>query len=199
VQEVVEALRDASYKTVKGLRTELDWAGAMSRDQFEDLLSAMLRARLIDVEDAEFEKDGRVIPYRKVRLTESGLELRATTPLEILISDGIVREFAGRVEAPALTKKARAIAKPGKAVQATALARSTPESQALVARLKEWRAAEAKRLGVPAFVVLHDRTLTAVAEARPGNPNQLLEIDGIGPAKVERFGEAILGMCAAAN
>jgi superfamily II DNA helicase RecQ len=44
--------------------------------------------------------------------------------------------------------------------------------------------------------VLHERTLQAVAMARPANPAQLLAIDGIGPAKVERFGEAILKLCA---
>jgi superfamily II DNA helicase RecQ len=45
-------------------------------------------------------------------------------------------------------------------------------------------------------VVLHDRTLLALAEARPKNPNELLVIDGIGPAKVERFGEELLRLCA---
>lgn len=69
--------------------------------------------------------------------------------------------------------------------------------EGLAGRIKEWRAAEAKRLRVPAYVVLHDRTITALAEARPRNPRELLGIDGIGPAKVERFGEAILGICGA--
>jgi superfamily II DNA helicase RecQ len=45
--------------------------------------------------------------------------------------------------------------------------------------------------------VLHDRTVKALAQARPGNPKQLLEIDGMGPAKVEKFGGAILELCAA--
>jgi superfamily II DNA helicase RecQ len=44
--------------------------------------------------------------------------------------------------------------------------------------------------------VLHDRTLTALASARPGNTIELLGIDGIGPAKVEKFGAVILGLCA---
>jgi superfamily II DNA helicase RecQ len=44
-------------------------------------------------------------------------------------------------------------------------------------------------------VVLHDRSLTAVAQSCPRNPNQLLAIDGIGPAKVEKFGEALLALC----
>jgi superfamily II DNA helicase RecQ len=65
----------------------------------------------------------------------------------------------------------------------------------LAAKLKEWRAAEANRLGVPAYFVLQDRTLNALAHARPANPNQLLAIDGIGAAKVERFGEELLRLC----
>jgi superfamily II DNA helicase RecQ len=78
-------------------------------------------------------------------------------------------------------------------------AQLTAEGEALAARIKEWRAAEAKRLRVPAYVVLHDRTVAALALARPANPRQLLEIDGMGPAKVERFGEAILGLCGGAG
>jgi superfamily II DNA helicase RecQ len=74
-------------------------------------------------------------------------------------------------------------------------AKLTAEGEALAARLREWRAAEAKRLKVPAYLVMHDRTVTALAQARPANPRQLLEIAGMGPAKVERFGEAILGLC----
>ena len=71
------------------------------------------------------------------------------------------------------------------------------DGESLAARLKEWRTSEAKRLRVPAYCVMHDRTLTAVACARPTNPRQLLEIDGIGPAKVEKFGPAILEICGA--
>jgi superfamily II DNA helicase RecQ len=44
-------------------------------------------------------------------------------------------------------------------------------------------------------VVLHDRTLTALAGAKPQNPRELLSIDGMGSAKVERFGEDLLKLC----
>ncbi len=127
------------------------------------------------------------------------MELRAATPVELLISDGLVEEFAARVAAPARTKKARAaMQKAGKSAEKPAEpVQLSAEGEALVARLKEWRSAEARRLGVPAYVVLHDRTLTALAGMRPENQKQMLEIDGIGPAKVEKFGEAILAICAA--
>jgi RecQ family ATP-dependent DNA helicase len=190
VQQVADALRGAAYKTAKGLRNELDWAEAMSRDQFEELLGAMLRAGLITMEEAEFEKDGRVIPYRKISLTGAGRELRAGSAVDLLFSDGVVDEFAGR---PAVPSQPRNV-KPA-ASQTAAAAPLTPQSQALASRLREWRGAEAKRLGVPAYVVLHDRALQDLAEKRPRNPNQLLSINGIGPAKVEKFGEAILSLC----
>ena len=71
--------------------------------------------------------------------------------------------------------------------------------EALAKRLKEWRAAEAKQLGIPAYMVLNDRTVASLAQARPANPRQLLEVNGMGPAKVERFGKEILELCGAAE
>jgi superfamily II DNA helicase RecQ len=130
-----------------------------------------------------------------VRLTEAGLDLRPTTPLALLISDGIVHELGGRHEPGARSRKLKAaVVKSAKKVEAGPIPLSA-DDEALAARLREWRASEAKRLRVPAYVVLHDRTLTVLAQARPENPRQLLEIDGMGPAKVEKFGEAILELC----
>jgi superfamily II DNA helicase RecQ len=200
---MVESLRGAAYKTVKGLRSEHRWAEGMSRDEFEELLNAMKRSELIDVENAEFEKDGEVIAYRRISLTDAGLRARPTTPLPLLISDGVVEEFGGAPAAAGRTKKAASPRDRNKRngserieSQAQNAARElTPQAQALASRLREWRTAEAKRLRVPSFVVLHDRTLREVARVRPGNPNELLAIDGIGSAKVEKFGAAILGLC----
>jgi ATP-dependent DNA helicase RecQ len=194
VQEVIEALRPATYKTVKQLMSEFGWAERLGRDGFEELLGAMLRAELIASEEAEFEKDGRVISYRKLSLTEAGLETRVTTPVALLFADGIVEEFGGGAAKSA--PKKRGGSKERAAGKAEATVELTGVSAELAARLKEWRAAEAKKLRVPAYVVMHDRTLNAVAAARPGNPRQLLDVDGMGPAKVERFGEAILELCA---
>ena len=83
-----------------------------------------------------------------------------------------------------------------KSAEAAAPVQLSAEGEALAARIKEWRAAEAKRLKVPAYLVLHDRSLNAVAHARPRTANELLKIDGIGQAKVDRFGEEILRLCA---
>jgi DNA helicase-2/ATP-dependent DNA helicase PcrA len=62
--------------------------------------------------------------------------------------------------------------------------------------LKTWRARTARATGVPAFVVFHDTTLAAVAEAKPRNRNALLALPGVGPVKAERYGEAVLQVVA---
>ena len=165
----------------------------MGRDEFEELLSAMARAGLIEVENTEFEKDGRVIPYRRISLTDTGAEVRHTTPLPLLISDGVVEEFGGKAEPKALERKKKSAK--GARTEQTETQELNAGARALAGRLREWRAAEAKRLRIPAYMVLQERTLTRVAAVRPRNPNQLLAIEGIGEAKVERFGEAILELC----
>ena len=69
--------------------------------------------------------------------------------------------------------------------------------QQLFERLRQWRAAEAKEQGVPAYVVFGDATLKALAAARPDSLSALGGISGIGAAKLERYGEAVLALVAA--
>jgi ATP-dependent DNA helicase RecQ len=202
-RRIVEQLRGAESKATGTLLKSLDLAGRMSRDEYEALLGAMVQSRLIEMEEAEFEKDGQVIKFRKVRLTEAGREVRSGSELELLIEDGIVEEFAARGAArPRANKAAPGSSKAGSTNAGGKLAldaepvRLSPADEALAAQIREWRAGEAKRLRVPAYLVMHDRTLAALAQARPKSPRELLLIDGIGPAKVERFGEEILRLCA---
>jgi superfamily II DNA helicase RecQ len=115
-----------------------------------------------------------------------------------MVGDGIVEGFRSVSATSTRARRARPLADRSavKAQLDVPLAAATPESERLAARLREWRTTEAKRQGVPAYVVLHDRTLSAVALARPANSAQLLAIVGVGPAKVEKYGAAILQLCA---
>ena len=70
---------------------------------------------------------------------------------------------------------------------------------ALVEALREWRLEEARKKRWPAYTVLQNRALLAVAAAKPGNPDQLLALPGIGPTTVKRYGAALLRLVAAAG
>ncbi|MFF4589851.1 ATP-dependent DNA helicase UvrD2 [Streptomyces sp. NPDC001388] len=63
-------------------------------------------------------------------------------------------------------------------------------------RLREWRAAQARRNGQPAFCVFTDKTLMAIAEAVPDEPGELARIPGVGARKLNRYGADVLAICA---
>jgi len=72
------------------------------------------------------------------------------------------------------------------------------EDRELFEALRAWRAGVAREQGVPAYVVFADATLRALATHRPASPADLDGITGIGAAKRERYGEAVLAVIAAA-
>jgi RecQ family ATP-dependent DNA helicase len=210
VQNILDELRPVDYKAAGTLQKSVDPSGRITRDDFDAVLDAMSRARLIAIEDAEYEKDGEVRRYRKVRLTETGLATRSLAQVELLLSDGIAEEFASSDDRKRPRKGSNqerttvgansnhsSSQSPRSPRQPSVPLTLSAEGEALADRLKGWRTSEAKRLRVPPYCILHDRTLNAVAFARPDNPRQLLEIDGIGPAKVQKFGPAILEICGA--
>ncbi|RMG12532.1 MAG: ATP-dependent DNA helicase RecQ, partial [Deltaproteobacteria bacterium] len=69
----------------------------------------------------------------------------------------------------------------------------------LVEALRRLRTELARARGVPPYVIFHDRTLRAIARARPRTEQQLLAIEGIGPAKLARYGARILALLTTAG
>jgi DNA helicase-2/ATP-dependent DNA helicase PcrA len=58
--------------------------------------------------------------------------------------------------------------------------------------LKEWRLERAKTDEVPAYVVFHNSTLAEIADRRPRTLAELASVPGVGPAKLERYGDDLL-------
>jgi DNA helicase-2/ATP-dependent DNA helicase PcrA len=69
-----------------------------------------------------------------------------------------------------------------------------PGGGPLFDRLKAWRRERAKADGVPAYVIFHDATLTAIAEQRPADWADLAAIPGIGPAKLDRYADEVIAI-----
>lgn len=65
---------------------------------------------------------------------------------------------------------------------------------ALFARLREQRKALAERDGVPVYAVFTNEQLAAMAQNRAATLAELQAIDGIGPARLERYGAAMLAL-----
>jgi DNA helicase II / ATP-dependent DNA helicase PcrA len=60
--------------------------------------------------------------------------------------------------------------------------------------LRTWRLERAREDGVPPFVVFHDTVLRRIADARPASLAELSQISGVGPAKLERYGDELLAL-----
>jgi DNA helicase-2/ATP-dependent DNA helicase PcrA len=66
----------------------------------------------------------------------------------------------------------------------------------LLGRLKVWRSERARAMGVPAYVVFTDATLTAIAGRQPTDSAALTAIPGIGPRKLAQFGGEVFALVA---
>jgi superfamily II DNA helicase RecQ len=203
LQAILDALRGNSGKSLGKLLKELP--GDLARKELDVYLAALAKAGFITIEDAEWIKDGETILYRKASLTAEGEELEDGATLELQLPTD---SFGSGPSSKPGSRQA-SLPRPGsdrKAKKPSAAAAHSntpislsPEAEALEQALKGWRMSVAKKLGMPPFVVLHDRTLRAIAHSRPNSPNQLQEISGMGPTKVDKYGDQILSICTQAE
>ena len=68
----------------------------------------------------------------------------------------------------------------------------TPEEAELYGRLKKLRNDLAREAALPAYCIFNDKTLIAMAKSGAADERELLRIPGVGPAKMEKYGEAFL-------
>jgi ATP-dependent DNA helicase RecQ len=87
-------------------------------------------------------------------------------------------------------------AKPAKGARAAASAAAVTElseaDAAVFEQLRAWRGAEAKEQGMPAYVIFHDATLRQIAAQSPSTLTELSTVNGVGDAKLAKYGQQIL-------
>jgi ATP-dependent DNA helicase RecQ len=66
------------------------------------------------------------------------------------------------------------------------------DTEARFVALRDLRLRLAKAQGVPPYVIFHDSTLRAIAEAAPEDLDELAEVSGVGVRKLERYGDDVL-------
>ncbi|HTW13512.1 MAG TPA: DNA helicase RecQ [Nocardioides sp.] len=159
---------DHTSLTVYGIGTELD------ERQWRGVVRQLLAQRLLTVGD-----DG----YGTLELTsDSAAVLRGERAVRL------------RHEVkPASTRRSSSSSRKAKADDVPLDA----AGESLFEQLRAWRAATAKEAGLPAYVVFHDATLRQIAALRPTSREQLAGISGLGAAKLEKYGEALLGVTSA--
>jgi DNA topoisomerase-3 len=164
--------------------------GSVSRASFQRLVQGLGRAGLLRVRDESFQKDGRTVRFQRVfRSARDPKALKAALDeVRVPVGPAGSTTRSKSRKKPAEGSKGRARGRE----RTAALASAADVPRALVDALRTWRLETAKREGVPAFRVLTDRQLLALAKADPRDRGGLLELSGFGQRKVERYGDALL-------
>jgi len=205
VQHLVDVLRGTSTErtrslghetlSVYGVGPELEPAG------WRAVFRQLLARRLLDLDPEGFGGLRLTAAARPVLSGEQRLQLRQDAPAPA--TRGRVRSARGlealRAELAAAPPRARALpaSRP-----ATLLPRGEsrlesdgepdPAALDLFQRLRALRRRLAEEQGVPPYVIFHDRVLAALAGRRPASAEELLQVSGVGRAKLERYGAAFL-------
>ena len=170
---VIDVLRGAeTQKITERSHHTLDCYGA-GKDHTKDYWNAFIRQAVAgNYLTINIQKYGALQLAPRARQVVSGAETFALRRIEAL--------------KPARSQKP---ARPG-----------TPEvadaDRDLLAALKAMRLTLAQERKVPAFVILHDATLHEIAHKRPTTLDQMASINGIGPRKLEQFGQPFLEVVA---
>jgi len=193
---VLASLRSGEQRSTGKLHTELFPGGEMSRNAFEDVLGGMARAGVARLSDAVFEKDGKQIPYRTVRLTPAGRAANKTTPIEFIMKDTSAPSTRRKRKKKTTTSPKRRTGTAAKAPAAPTMKRTPAATGSRVEEeLRTWRLLEARRRGVPAFRIFNDQTLRVIAQRRPTKAAELIAVPGIGMNAVEKYGRQIYRIC----
>lgn len=109
---------------------------------------------------------------------------------------GREREVLLRKEAPKPASRSSSSKGERKAKSSAAAAELPAEALPVFEALRAWRGAQAKELGLPAYVIFHDATLREIATLRPSSLGELGGISGLGEKKLATYGEGVLEVLA---
>jgi DNA topoisomerase-3 len=189
---VVATIRGFSRPPTAGqVHRELEGHG-LERRAFERLLAGLASAGRVTVTEDSMVKDGETITFRRVASIDG-----ASGDVSDVLLRAVPEEEAPRGRRARRPRKARsgkAKAPRAKRAKGADAAKAALPDDPLVQALRAYRAAEAKRLGVPAFRIFTDRTLAALVEARPTSGDALAAVPGVGPAFGKRHGAAVIAL-----
>ncbi len=219
IRRIINSLRQHNGRSTGQIFRETCAEGGLDRRGFEQILGGLALSGVLLVSADSFEKDGRLIHFKRATLTAQGRHCRADDPRIRLAEEHAApgpkarakKPRAGKTRAPKARASKSGAAKPAKKPARTAKAAATParflrgatpaaktkpglsaQDQALYEQLRQWRRTQASKQRTPAFRIMSDRTLTALAVTKPVDAVELLAIPGIGPARARKHGDAIL-------
>ena len=192
---VVAALKTYDGQSAGRLYRET-FGKELSRTAYESVVGALVQGGYLrERQDVFVKKDKgeeRRIAFRRLDLTSEGHRTGDLRGLEIAETTQIKpTRRRGQARRPAKRRTS--------GTSREAAGSGTGPSKDLLQALTEWRLQEARRRRSPAFRIMKNSTLIAIARERPLTRAELGAISGVGPAILRNYGKTILAMAKAAS
>jgi ATP-dependent DNA helicase RecQ len=151
--------------------------GFLTQPEVSQLLDVLMEKRLVEQIDVDRNRP-------VVQLTDYGSQvMKSNVPLQgpLPLPGGLLTKLRGRREDDANEENG--------SFDADDL---PPPDARLLDALRRWRRETADEMGLPAYQVFHTATLELIARVRPNSLAELERVKGIGPMKLEQYGDAVL-------
>ncbi len=190
MRRILRELANSPSRSTGKLYTELYPKNQIDRKELDALLDALSRAGYISIDSSTFTNpEGRDIAYRKASITAEGREVEEGAPLlHVQLRDTELAN-SGR---PSRDRSAEGTKRKEKKQIEEDLQPLSAHQKETEAALKAWRREVAADLKQPAFCIFSDRVLHAIVRDEPATEADLLQINGVGKVKVEKWGAAVL-------
>ena len=189
LRTILSALEHHSTSTGK-LFTDLHLM--KDRKDFDALLDGLARAGLLSFANDTFRTpEGNDVIYRKVSITHEGRDPDDATLDTVWLRTSLSSSPTSKSSA----SKKKSSSSPSRS-SATSVPQSlSPAAEKLFEHLRNWRTEKAMPTRTPAFMILSDAILRAIATTAPQNLSSLHAVPGMGPTKVDRFGADLIALC----
>jgi ATP-dependent DNA helicase RecQ len=153
-----------------------------------------------ELREAEWRGVVRQLLARDLLTVVGEYQTLAITPSsgEVLRGDRLVM-LRRDIPTPKAPRAGRRSAAAGAGAAPVEAADLSAADAAVFEQLRAWRGATAREQSLPAYTVFQNATLRAIAMARPATLAELSEINGVGEAKLAKYGEQVLDLLAAIN
>lgn len=197
IREILSALRQQDGRSAGKLHKELFGCGSPTREEYEGLVAAMVKAGILSETQDTFDREGYTIPFTRIHLASRGRSL--VPDIESIVIDGDAPSAAAAATpGPAVKRRRTGTTQHGSGAKVVRVPEPSPDHEApapdegLLDALKSWRSQEAKKRHVPAFMVASNGLLERLALERPRTMRELQRVKGVGPKSAEKLGLDLL-------
>ncbi len=166
----------ATIHSIKGMEAEMVFVIGCTNTKFPCRASEHPVIDMIKVDEYDKEEEERRLLYVAMSRAKKTLYLSYSGGLSYFITDKIK---------DMIDKQKVSLKSPSKS-------KTKKTDSNLIAELKDWRYNISQELGIPAYMVMHDKTIMDITQKMPSTSAELKAVHGLGPAKISKYGKDIL-------